>query len=68
MELWDSDQYREYIYSWTNEKKLLKIWNGLFDEKGTLKIINEKEWKQEYVALSDYAEYPEPELEDEVPF
>jgi hypothetical protein len=50
---WDTPDYREYLSEWFKSKKILKIFERLFEKDGKLKIITPDDWKDEYVSLED---------------
>ena len=63
---WDTPDFREYLCEWFKTKKILRVFAGLFEKDGKLKIITPDDWKDEYVSLQDV---PKPvENEDEIPF
>jgi hypothetical protein len=63
---WDNPNYREYVSEWFKTKKILKIFGGLFEKDGKLKIITPDDWRDEYVSLEDMPKAADDE--DEIPF
>jgi hypothetical protein len=47
-------------------QKILKIFWGLFEKDGKLKIITPDDWRDEYVSLEDMPKAADDE--DEIPF
>jgi hypothetical protein len=70
-EHWDDKDYEEWIND-TNPKEqlLLKIFSGIFGEKGKLKVFTTDEWNKKWLKLERRKkESEEPTLEDtDIPF
>lgn len=70
IEDWDDAEYEEWSRVLTKKNVLLKLWTGLFDENGQLKIFTQKEWNNDWITV-DVLDIPPPtgEITDEdIPF
>ena len=55
---WDNPAYEEWIKTVPGKpSKLLKIWTGIFNEKGDLVIYTPQQWQSKWISLSDYEAY-----------
>ncbi len=62
-EEWDEPKYKEWMQTKGNILILFKVFTGIFDKDGRLKVITKEEWKENFVRLEE-REMPPPEPED----
>jgi hypothetical protein len=61
---------KDSVYEWVNDtdKKYIKVTEGIFDEKGRLRIYTEYDWDNDWVTSHRSEPDEEPPKDEDIPF